>query len=114
MSQATDQQMQHYADERIRVRAEQFRALVNACRNDYQQIGDVFDRAANGAAWNDGRTDGPPHLMTSQDVLRYNTIIVMFLRLIDNAANDSDRIATVTDFSANWSAFQTACVRPIN
>lgn len=56
---ATDAQMQAYCDQRIRVRAEQVRALVNSMRDDKAAIDAAYDRAANGAAWTDARTDGP-------------------------------------------------------
>lgn len=99
---ATDTQMQHYADERIRVRAEQFRALINACRDDKAAIDAVYDRAANGAAWSDGRTDGPPKLMVSQDFLVFNAFISDFLAAVDAGAMHN-----------NLSVFQSACVRPV-
>lgn len=35
---ANDQQMQQFVNERIRVRAEQFRALINSCRDDVAAI----------------------------------------------------------------------------
>lgn len=106
---ATDQQMQHYSDERIRVRAEQFRALINACRDDKAAIDAVYDRAANGAAWADSRTDGPPKLLASQDVLTFNAFVSLFLSCIDGAAVTAD----VVSLHANLAPFQAACVRPV-
>lgn len=108
MAQATDQQMQTYANERIRVRAEQLRALVNAMRDDKASIDAVYDRAANGAAWNDNRTDGPPKLLGSQDILVYNAYISKFLACVDGTAVTGD----VTEMHSNLAVFQSACVRP--
>jgi hypothetical protein len=71
---ATDAQMQHYCDERVRTRAEQLRAVVNALRDDKAAIDSVYDRAANGSTWADARADGPPKLLASQDVLTYNSV----------------------------------------
>lgn len=115
MAAATDQQMQTFANERIRVRAEQFRALVNACRDDKAAIDSAYDRAANGAAWNDNRTDGPPKLLASQDVLVFNAVISNFNDLIANTGeNDAAKAAIVDGIRANMAVFQSACVRAIN
>jgi hypothetical protein len=110
MAQANDAQMQQFVNERVRVRAEQFRTLVNACRDDKAAMDDVYDRAVNGAAWNDNRTDGPPSLANSQDVLTFNAFIDLFLKCIDGTATAQN----VIDLGANWESFQTMCVRPVS
>ena len=46
MPNATDEQMQVYADQRLRVRAEAFRALYNATLDDIEAIGDIYARAS--------------------------------------------------------------------
>lgn len=99
---ATDQQMQQFANERIRVRAEQFRALINACRDDKAAIDAVYDRAANGAAWADVRPDGPPKFLVSQDFLVFNAFISDFLAAVDSGAMHN-----------NVAVFQSACVRAV-
>ena len=106
---ATDAQMQHYCDERLRVRAEQCRALVNALRDDRAAIDAVYDRAANGSAWADGRDNGPPKLLTGQDVLVFNSVAALLLKCIDGEAVTGD----VQQLAANWTVFQAACVRPV-
>ncbi len=106
---ATDQQMQQYADHRIRVRAEHFRALINSCRDDKAAIDEIYDRAANGAPWNDNRGDGPPTLLDEQDVLVFNAFITLFLSCIDGTAVTGD----VVQLNANLPVFQAACVRPV-
>jgi hypothetical protein len=107
---ANDAQMQQYANERVRVRAEQARALVNALRDDKSSIDAVYDRAANGAAWADNRTDGPPKLLASSDVLAFNTVITLLLKCVDGTAT----LADVASLNNNWTAFQAACVRPLS
>ena len=109
MANATDQQMQQYANERIRVRAEQARAFIAALRDDSAAIADVYARANAGAAWNDARTDGPPKLLASADVLVFNTVTLALLKCLDGTASSQD----VTDLNANWPVFQAACVRPV-
>lgn len=106
---ATDQQMQVFCDTRIRPRAEQIRALIAALRDDKAALDEVYDRAANGPAWNDARTDGPPNLLTQQDVLVYNTIATQLLACFDGSASG----ANVDELAANMTVFQSACVRPV-
>lgn len=110
---ATDQQMQQFADQRIRVRAEQFRALINACRDDKAAIADEYTRANGGAAWNDARTDGPPKLLASVDFLYFNAFITQFLNAVDNTP-DAGSDNTLFVLHANLAPFQSACVRPVN
>lgn len=99
MPQANDAQMQQYANERVRVRAEQLRAVLLAMKDDKAAIDDIYDRAANGAAWNDSRTDGPPSLLSSSDMLTYNSYITALIPNIEDAAN--------------WAVILSACVRPV-
>lgn len=110
MAIATDQQVQTYANERIRVRAEAFRKLVAQCRDDKLAIEDVFEACAQQSpTWIDNRTDGPPSLLTPQDVLVYNTMLFMFLALVDGTLTDQNK----SEFSASWPQFQAACVRSV-
>jgi hypothetical protein len=107
---ATDQQVQQYANERVRVRAEQFRALVNSCRDDKAAIDDVYAACTQqNPTWDDERTDGPPNLLTPQDILAFNAFISLFLECIDGTAETAD----VQQLAANWPVFQAACVRPV-
>lgn len=76
MAAATNQTFQRFMDERVRVRAEQVRALVLAMEDDKRLIDDVYEAAsAQSPTWTDQRTDGPPHLLTTDDLLAYNTFI---------------------------------------
>lgn len=110
---ATDAQVQQYANERIRVRAEQFRALINSCRDDLAAITDVYARANGGDPWADARTDGPPKLLESTDVLVFNAFITQFLNCIDNTP-DAGSDNTLFVLHANLAPFQAACVRPVS
>lgn len=111
MAIATDQQVQTYVNERLRVRAEQFRSLVNACRDDKLAIEDVYAHCVQqDPTWEDNRTDGPPTLLSVQDVLVYNTILFMFLALVDGTLTDQNK----GEFSVQWPVFQQACVRAVN
>lgn len=110
MAEATNQQMQTYADQRIRVRAEQLRSLVNAMRDDKAAIDDVYARAAGASPWNDARVDGPPRLLSSQDILVFNAFASLFLSVIDGTAVTGD----VVNLHSNLAVFQSACVRPVS
>jgi hypothetical protein len=113
MAQATDQQMQAFADQRIRVRAELFRAIKNGFVDDKASLDAVYDRAANGSAWNDSRTDGPPKLLGSNDMLSYNTFISAFNSLMTGSGeNDATKAAIVNDIRGNLVTLLSGCVRP--
>lgn len=98
---ATDQQVQQYVDERVRVRAEECRALLNALLDDKAAIDDVYAACSQTTpTWVDTRDDGPPHLLAPSDVLSYNAFITALIPNIRDAA-DYPNIAK-------------ACVRPVN
>lgn len=118
MPAATDQQMQTFADQRIRPFAELFRALHGRAVDDAAAIGDEFTRAANGPLWADARTDGPPHLLASgpgaspDDLTNYNALVVALNTILagTNTAQDAANAATVR---ANYAVLMRACVRPV-
>ena len=97
---ATNAQVQAFVDQRVRVRAEQIRALVLALQDDRAAIDDVYAAcAAQSPTWTDDRTDGPPHLLAPSDVLAYNTFA-------------ADVITALTG-DAQYSVVLKACVRPV-
>ena len=100
MARATDEQVQQYVNERVRVRAEQFRALRLAIADDQAVIDDVYEHVSEAnaipATWEDDRPDGPPHLATVSDVLAYNTFLVAFLAFCD-PDGDTGTIAAGAD-----------------
>lgn len=105
MPEATNQQMQKYADERIRVRAEQVQTLLNAIKLDKSEIGDEYARANGTNAWADARTDGPAHLLQAgnssnpDDFLNYNTFVTDLIAFIE------------TTEASQWAVLQRAVVR---
>jgi hypothetical protein len=100
MANATDQQVQQYVNERVRPRAEQIRALINALVDDKAAIDDVYAAcAAASPTWTDDRTDGPPHLLAPADVLSYNSYITALIPNLKDAAD--------------YPAVSKACVRPV-
>jgi len=101
MAIATDQQVQAYVDQRIRVRAEQARAFLAALLDDKAAIDDVYAACNQGSpTWTDNRTDGPPHLLAPADVLSYNAFITALIPNIRDAAD--------------YPAVAKACVRPVS
>lgn len=116
MPEATDQQMQQYANERFRVRAEQARALVSSLRDDKAAIDDIYARAAGSNPWADDRQDGPPRLLTQQDMLVFNAVLSLILEIIDGVGGVEDGTPgeqKIFQLNANWNTFISACVRPI-
>lgn len=107
MAEATNSQMQDYADAKMRPRAEQFRAIDEAMSSDKETIDEVYQRAAGANPWADARTDGPPNLLTHQDVLVYNAIITLWAKFRAGTATAQDS----ADFAANWPVFMSFCVR---
>lgn len=107
-TEATDQQMQTFADQRLRVRAEALRALVASLRDDKASIDAEYARATGANPWADARTDGPPKLLASSDFTNYNAVITALLAVIDGTATTAD-VATIHN---NWQLFMSACVRP--
>lgn len=112
MPNATNQQMQTYADERIRPFAESARLLLAQARDHKAAIDDEYARATSVQAWADARADGPPHLLQAgnaanpDDVLNFNAFVTAFLAFFDGSAN-------VAGQSASWAVLQRACVRPL-
>lgn len=109
---ANNTQVQQYVNERVRVRAEEWRHLDLAMADDKLAINDVYDACepTNEATWADNRTDGPPRLLAPGDVLSYNAIISIWPKIKDGTATDQE----VDNFAANWPVFMSACVRPVN
>lgn len=115
MAEATDAQMQAYADTRVRVRAESIRALRAACSDDRGAIDDVYARAIGSNRWTDNRRDGPPRLLQSgasaspDDMLVYNTFLALFEKFMTGTFQNVDE---ANNAAAQWAVLQRACVRP--
>lgn len=99
MAIATDQQVQTYADTRVRQRCEQIRDLVAQLQDDKAAIDDVYAALTQPEpTWVDQRT-AAPHTLEGSDVLSYNTFITS---LIDAITGDTQ-----------YPIIKKACVRPI-
>ena len=116
MAEATNTQMQVFVNDRLRVRAEQLRALFNSCADDKAAIDDVFARASGINRWTDARADGPPKMLISggsaspDDILNFNTALD---RIAKFKAGTFANVAEANGFAALWAVLQDACVRPI-
>lgn len=116
MPEATDRQMQAYADQRIRVFAEKFRSLLAEARDHKTAVDDCYSRAAGSSRWSDARTDGPPRLLQAgnsaepDDFLNFNAFISLFIDFADGNLN----LTNLNDLPALWAVLDNACVRPVN
>jgi hypothetical protein len=100
MPAATDLQVQHYVDERVRPHAEILRTLSLMYDDDIAAIDDVYEALNVGSpTWDDNRTDGPPHLLLPSDILAINS----FMHDIRDAIQEH----------ANYAIVLKACVRPV-
>lgn len=118
MAEATDQQVQQWANERTRVRSEQVRGLLHACEDDNAAIVSVYERLVGSGGWSDGRTDGPPNLLTGADLLAFNTFSVQLATLLRNGGTsgsltDQQRIDAVKAMADQLPVVLNACVRPL-
>jgi len=97
---ATNEQIQRWANERTRVRAEQIRGLLLALEDDVAAIDSVYAALNDeGNDWSDGRTDGPPNLLTKGDLLGIHAFIAATIA----AMRGHDQLPVVLK----------ACVRPV-
>jgi hypothetical protein len=103
MARATDEQVQQYVDERVRPRAEALRKLLAQLKDDKAAIDDVYAHVSGAndtpSTWDDNRTDAPPHLLTKDDVLAYNSFITALIPHIEDASY--------------WPVVLKSCVRPV-
>lgn len=115
MAEATDAQMQAYADLRVRPRAEQFRDLRARCLDDKALIDDIYARAVGVNRWSDNRSD-PPHLLQSgnsaspDDMLNYNSFIGLFEKFMAGTFAD---VTEANSAAALWAVLDRACVRSV-
>lgn len=114
MAEATDLQVQNWSDERTRVRAEVLRNLLFAFETDNGAIGSVYERLTGSGGWSDARTDGPPNLLTGNDLLAFNTVSVQIAAILRGTlANDAAKIAACNDVAAQLPVVLKACVRGV-
>ena len=108
---ASDAQVQAYSDQRVRPRCEQLRNLLVAIADDKATIDDIYAAlTAPSPTWIDARDDFPPHLLTGNDVLAWNTFITGMQKL--QAGTFAD-LTEANSFAAQWAIILKACVRPV-
>jgi len=99
MAAATNEQIQRFVNERFRPWAEAMRAVYLQAKDHRASLDDVYE-ALNGAnTWDDNRSDGPPHLLSDNDVLAWNTFMANLITFIEG--------------QAEWSVVLKACVRGV-
>lgn len=115
MAEATDAQMQTFADQRIRPFAEALRSLFDRATDNQQAQTDCLARANGLVRWNDNRLDGPPHLLMAgnsanpDDVKIFKAVLAGLLKL------KAGTFATLIDanaVAADITKLMDACVRP--
>jgi hypothetical protein len=98
MPNATNLQVQNYADNFTRPISERLRSLFEDITNALSLIDDVYANLTNNPTWTDGRADGPPHLLVPGDVLAWNTFCTLLLKCKAGTAT----LADVAAMSAQW------------
>lgn len=117
MAEATNAQMQKFADERVRTLAEHFRAVLAEATDHRSAIDSVYERAAGTNRWDDARTDGPPKLLMSggsaspDDMLNFNTFCAALLDIVNGVGTDATNAANLR---STWAVLVDACVRPVS
>ncbi len=108
---ATDQQVQTFVNVRFRPFAEAARALYLAAVDHRASIDDVYNACLpqNNPTWEDNRDDGPPHILSPQDVLAWNAFMANLIMAIEGTP-DQNTLAQITQ---NWATILRACVRPV-
>jgi hypothetical protein len=112
MPTASNQQVQQYADQRVRPRSEQIRALYLACKDDKAAIDDVYAALTQlSPTWVDARTDAPAHLLTPADVLAWNAFITGLIAHVEGTFPD---LATANAAAGQYPVVLKACVRSVS
>jgi len=105
MPEATDQQMQEFADARIRPFAEQFGLLLINARQHKAAIDDEYARAVGSNRWDDNR-ETPPHKLQAgdsanpDDFTNFNSLITALLTVVDGTDTGADAANAATIRSA--------------
>ncbi len=96
---ASDVQVQHFVDGRMRPFAQLMRSIYLKSKDNKAVIGDVYAAlAAESPTWTDTNATGPPHLITVNDVLAWNAFM--------------DELITFVEANAQWSVILEACINP--
>jgi hypothetical protein len=99
MANATDPQIQVYADERVRPLCESARAFLAQLVDLKATDDDVYSALTQvNPTWADANTSNPPHLLVPGDVT--------------NILGFADRMITAMQGDGQWPVVLKACVRP--
>jgi hypothetical protein len=67
--------------------------------DDQTAIGDVYAHLVDSPTWTDSRTDGPPYLLSANDILAWNAFV-------------SDTVTAMRN-NANLAVALKGCVQPV-
>jgi hypothetical protein len=94
--------------------AEKVRDVMLSCESNNGSITSVYEKLTGSGGWTDGRTDGPPNLLTGSDLLAFNTVCVQLAAIMRGTlANDAAKIAACNDVAAQMAIVSKACVRGV-
>lgn len=112
---ATPQQVQAYADSRIRPRCEQIRALLLALEDDLATITEIRDSANDPTfIWTDSRGDSPPRYLVKSDVSGYANFAQQLVAILRGTlANDVQRVAAANMIASAMPIVLRSCVRGV-
>ena len=114
MAAASDNAVQNWADTRTRVRAEQIRALRIACEDDRAAFDSIYEALTQqNPTWTDNRTDGPPNILTKDDLLAMNAVVDGLQVLLNGASTDQQITDAGNNIAGNVAAANRACVRGV-
>lgn len=111
---ASNAQVQAFVNNNLRPRCEQIRALLLAMEADRAVMGDVYANVNDmNSTFTDSRPqDNPPHLVTTGDVLAFNTFLACMVEIIrGTSGNDAARIAAVQGAAGQLAVILNCCVR---
>jgi len=107
MAEATNEQVQVFADTRIRPGCEQIRNLYLKLKDDQAVFDDIYGNISTDPDWVDSRPDAPPHLMTPNDMLAWNTFASRFVEFIEGTLTD----VTMNEAASQFPVILDCCVR---
>lgn len=97
---ATDEQVQSWADTRVRPGAELIRALYFRCKDDRAAVDQVYQACAQqDPTWADNRHADVPVSLVPSNVLAFNAWEQAFIDFVEQRGD--------------WALIESFCVRPV-
>lgn len=108
---ATNSQVQQYVNERVRPLCEDIRRVYLRCKDAKAAIDDVYANlnADPPTEWTDTHDGHPPHLMTPDDVLAWNTFISLFIDFVEGNLTDGNKNSA----AGQYPVILDGCVAPV-